>query len=291
MRKNQAISKQFAIEKRIFGVRGFQVMIDRDLAELYGVQTKRLNEQVKRNGDRFPVPFCFQLTVKEKNEVVANCDHLAGLKFSKSLPYVFTEQGVAMLSAVLHSEMAVKVSVQIMGAFVAMRKVVSDSSLLLSKLEKLEQKQLLSEEKFEVLFQALENKQLGADTGIFFDGQVFDAYHFVSTLVRKAKKSIVLIDNYIDDSILTLFGKCDKKVQISIYTHTISKQLQLDAAKFNQQYNPLSLHQFRLSHDRFLLLDECELYHFGASLKDLGKKWFAFSKMDTASLEVMQKLC
>lgn len=278
------------IENRIFTIRGKQVMIDRDLAELYDVSTKRINEQVKRNIQRFPVAFCFQLNDNERIELVANCDRFKNLKHSSSLPYVFTEQGVAMLSAVLRSETAINVSIRIMEAFVEMRKLIAENSLMFNRLEKLEKSQLQNEQKFDQLFKALESGSIKSEKGIFYEGQVFDAYTFISDLVRKAEKSIILIDNYIDDSILTLFAKRSLNVTLKIYTKQISKQFKLDVEKFSAQYGNVEIVEFALSHDRFLIIDENELYHIGASLKDAGKKWFAFSKMNTEILPLLTKI-
>jgi hypothetical protein len=269
------------IQNRIFNIRGVQVMIDKDLAELYQVGTKVLNQSVKRNMDRFPAQFRFQLSDKEKTELVTNCDRFANLKHSSVNPYAFTEQGVAMLSAVLRSETAVKVSIRIMQAFVEMRKLVLGNAALFQRLDKVELKQIEADQKFEQVFKALESRQPQPDKGIFYDGQVFDAWTFVSGIIRSANQSIVLIDNYIDDTVFTLFGKRKPGVTVTFYTKTISKQLLLDAQKHNTQYEPIEVIQMAAAHDRFLIIDETELYHLGASLKDLGKKWFAFSKMDS----------
>jgi hypothetical protein len=269
------------IQNRIFNIRGVQVMIDKDLAELYQVGTKVLNQSVKRNMDRFPAQFRFQLSDKEKTELVTNCDRFANLKHSSVNPYAFTEQGVAMLSAVLRSETAVKVSIRIMQAFVEMRKLVLGNAALFQRLDKVELKQIEADQKFEQVFKALESRQPQPDKGIFYDGQVFDAWTFVSGIIRSANQSIFLIDNYIDDTVFTLFGKRKPGVQVTFYTKTISKQLLLDAQKHNTQYEPIEVIQMAAAHDRFLIIDETELYHLGASLKDLGKKWFAFSKMDS----------
>ncbi|PKQ62527.1 DNA-binding protein [Labilibaculum filiforme] len=278
------------IENRIFQFRGVQVMIDRDLAELYQVAVKRLNEQVKRNIARFPENFRFQLNAQEFEQLVANCDRFKSLKHSSSFPYVFTEQGISMLSAVLRSETAIQVSIRIMNAFVLMRKQIMNSSLTLQRLDRIEQKQVENEHKFERVFNALENKEKIPDHGIFFDGQVFDAYTFVSDLIRKAKKSIILIDNYVDDSVLTLLSKRNKQVEAIIYTQQINKQLQLDLKKHNTQYPEIKVKRLNKAHDRFLILDQKELYHIGASLKDLGKKWFAFSKMNAESMKIIEQL-
>lgn len=289
MEKQIANIDKVLIENQIFNVRGKQVMIDRDLAELYSVQTKRVNEQMKRNRERFPVSFCFQLTKAERDELVASCDRLEILKHSTGLPYVYTEQGVAMLSAVLRSETAVNVSIRIMEAFVEMRRVLAENSLIANRLERLEKLQLQNEQKFEELFKALESGYLHAEKGVFYDGQVFDAYHFISKLIKKARKSIILIDNYVDESVLTLLLKRADGVSVKIYTKQITKQLRLDVEKFAVQYGRIELIEFARSHDRFLILDNEEMYHFGASLKDLGKKWFAFSKMDAETVTLLSK--
>ena len=288
MSKDLTLSQQH-IENRIFTIRGKQVMFDRDLAEMYQVEVKRLNEQVKRNIDRFPETFRFQLNSQEKDELVANCDRFESLKHSTVNPYAFTEQGVAMLSAVLRSEIAVKVSIQIMNAFVELRKLVGQETLQHLRLSSIENKLIEHDQKFNKLFSALENSEL-PQRGVYFDGQVYDAYQFVSDVIKNAKSSIILIDNYIDDSILTLFSKRKKNVTATIYTASISKQLRLDLEKYNAQYPEVKSELFKQSHDRFLIIDEKELYHIGASLKDLGKKWFAFSRMDSLCKDVLSKI-
>ncbi|MDM1137839.1 ORF6N domain-containing protein [Empedobacter sp. R132-2] len=288
MSKDLTLSQQH-IENRIFTIRGKQVMFDRDLAEMYQVEVKRLNEQVKRNIDRFPETFRFQLNTQEKDELVANCDRFESLKHSAVNPYAFTEQGVAMLSAVLRSDIAVKVSIQIMNAFVELRKLVGQETLQHIRLSSIENKLIEHDQKFNKLFSALENNEL-PQRGVYFDGQVYDAYQFVSDVIKNAKSSIILIDNYIDDSVLTLFAKRKKNVTATIYTASISKQLRLDLEKHNAQYPEVKAELFKQSHDRFLIIDEKELYHIGASLKDLGKKWFAFSKMDSLCKDVLSKI-
>lgn len=288
MSKDLTLSQQY-IENRIFTIRGKQVMFDRDLAEMYQVEVKRLNEQVKRNIDRFPETFRFQLNSQEKDELVANCDRFESLKHSAVNPYAFTEQGVAMLSAVLRSDIAVKVSIQIMNAFVELRKLVGQETLQHLRLSSIENKLIEHDQKFNKLFSALENSEL-PQRGVYFDGQVYDAYQFVSDVIKNAKSSIILIDNYVDDSTLTLFAKRKKNVTATIYTASISKQLRLDLEKHNAQYPEIKAELFKQSHDRFLIIDEKELYHIGASLKDLGKKWFAFSRMDSLCDEVLNKI-
>jgi hypothetical protein len=277
------------IKHKIYSIRGVKVMLDRDLAELYEVSTKRLNEQVKRNIERFPERYIFQLTASEYNSLrsqFATLNSGRGMH-RKYLPYAFTEHGVSMLSSVLNSETAVKVSIQIIDAFISLRKLISRNADIFRRLDSIEVKQLKYDKNFDKIFDALETHK--PKQGIFFNGQIFDAYEFISGLIRNSKKSIILIDNYVDDTILTLFTKRRKNVNVTIYTKSISKQLKLDLEKYNSQYDQIKIKEFRDSHDRFLIIDK-EVYHFGASLKDLGKKWFAFSKFDKEVFRVLGKL-
>lgn len=291
-----------AIQDKIYTIRGLQVMLDEDLALLYGVESKRLNEQVKRNIERFPDKFRFQLTEKEYEDLRSQIATSSLVSHSviplhggrRYLPYVFTEQGVSMLSAVLKSEKAIEVSIKIMDTFVNMRKFLISNASIFQRLDTLEIKQLQSklesDEKFNQLFNAIEEKGTPKQNHIFYNGQIFDAYLFVSNIIKSTKKSIKLIDNYVDESTLVLFTKRDVNVEMTIYTKNITQELQLDLQKHNAQYPKIILHKFDLSHDRFLIIDEKEIYHFGASLKDLGKKWFAVSKMDIDSFEFLGKL-
>lgn len=287
----------------IFSVRGRQVMIDRDLAELYQVETKALNQAVKRNMERFPMQFRFQLTRVEKDELVTNCDRFESLKHSTALPYAFTEQGVSMLSAVLRSEMAIQVSIQIMDAFVGMRRWIADNAVVFQRLDAVEQRQRIADTRLDAVFEAIESKHIKPAQGIFFDGQVFDAYAFAADLIKSAKRSIVLIDNYkvnskgresalgyIDESTLLILSKRNKDCAATIYTHTISKALAQDLNKHNAQYPPIEIHTFKQAHDRFLILDDKTVYHIGASLKDLGNKMFAFSRFEKGALELLGRL-
>ena len=278
------------IQNKIYTIRGLQVMLDRDLAELYGVPVKRVNEQVKRNIKRFPINFRFQLNKKEKDELVAICDHLNSMKYSSTLPYAFTEQGVSMLSAVLKSETAIEVSIKIIESFVKMKKFISQNDLIFRKFELLERKQVQTDNKIEKIFKIIESRSIKPKQGIFFNGEIFDAYIFVSDLIKSAKSSIILIDNFIDETVLTLLDKREKNVSVTIYTKEINRGLKLDLKKHNKQYPPITIKQFKDSHDRFLIIDNKELYHIGASLKDLGKKWFAFSKMDIKTLNILERL-
>lgn len=287
---------QKEIENRIFYFRGTQVMLDSDLATIYQVETRVLNQAVNRNIERFPELFRFQLTEVEfenwKSQIVMSENH--NLKSQnvissvhggrRTLPYVFTEQGVAMLSAVLRSDVAVKVSIQIINAFVEMRKFIANHYGLLQRMEGIERKQIETDQKFEQVFKALESKNAIPNQGVFFDGQVFDAYELASKIIRSAKISIVLIDNYIDESTLTHLSKKTKAVKVLLLTKTVSNQLTLDVKKANEQYGNFEIRVFVNSHDRFIIIDNSDVYHLGASLKDLGKKWFAFSKMDKSSV-------
>ena len=286
---NLPIISQKHIESQIFTIRGLQVMIDRDLAEMYQVETKVLNQAVKRNSERFPIQFRFQLTENEKTELVTICDRFDSLKHSSSNPNVFTEQGVAMLSAVLRSKIAVQISIQIINAFVEMRKFIANHYGLLQRMDVIERKQLETDQKFEQVFKALESKNIIPNQGIFFEGQVFDAYELASKIIRSAKKSIVLIDNYIDESTLTHLSKKTKVVKVLLLTKTMSNKLTLDVKKANEQYGDFEIRVFVNSHDRFIIIDNSDVYHLGASLKDLGKKWFAFSKMDKNSVSSIIK--
>lgn len=278
------------IQKKIQFIRNMQVMIDSDIAELFEESTKRLNQQMKRNIDRFPQEFCFQLTNNEKEEVVANCDHLQKLKFSPNSPYAFTEQGVAMLSAVIRSETAVKMSIQIMKAFVKMRHFFIENAQIFSRIERVERKQIETDSKLEQIFSAIESRQIKPKQGIFFDGQIFDAYKLLINIVKDAEKSIFIIDNYIDESILTLLTKRKPKVDVKIFTKNITQQMKLDIEKYNKQYPKAELIKLNKAHDRFIVIDNKEVYHLGASLKDLGRKWFAFTKMENDSLALIKQL-
>ena len=279
------------IQNRIYTIRGKQVMIDRDLAKLYQVETRRLNEQVRRNIQRFPDEFMFQLTKEEtenwKSQIAISNKEKMGLR---KAPFVFTEQGVSMLSAVLKSEMAIKISIQIINAFIEMRKFLFNNASVFQRLEKVEHKQIETEKKIDIVIDALQSNELTPKQGIFYNGQIFDAYKLTSDIIRKAKKSIILIDNYVDDTVLQLFTKSQKGVKTTIYTKAISKTLKQDLAKYNEQYEPIEIKKLTTSHDRFLILDEKTIYHFGASLKDLGKKWFAFSKLYLDIKDILNKL-
>jgi len=287
-----SITNSNNIQNRIFTIRGLQVMLDRDLAELYQVETRVLNQAVKRNIDRFPDEFMFQLTKGEFEETLISQSVTSKEKRGghRKSPFVFTEAGVSMLSAVLKSEPAIKMSVEIIRAFVNMRKLIANNILVFQEMAEMKQVLKQHDRKFEKVFEAIEAKDIKPEQGIFFDGQVFDAYVFVADLIQSAKKSIVLIDNYVDESTLMLLAKRKKDCTATVYTYKQSEQLKQDLQKHNEQYPPIEIKTFKQSHDRFLILDDDTIYHVGASLKDLGKKWFAFSKMDKSALAMLGKL-
>ena len=290
------------IKSRIYTVRGVQVMLDRDLAALYGVQTRVLNQAVKRNSARFPVNFMFQLTTVEtanlmsqivtsgQRETDANCSRSQFVILNKGrggnvkyLPYVFTEQGVAMLSAVLRSPIAVEVSVRVINIFVAMRKALASIAPIMARLEVAERRQIVdqqrNEERFDAIFKAMDGGDFPPQK-VFFEGKHYDAYSFARKLVRKAAKSIVLVDGYCDDVTLDILASKRGGADVTIATVAKTPITQTAIEKFNKQNPTLTVKTTGVFHDRFLILDGKELYHFGASLKDLGRQYCAVSKMD-----------
>ncbi|PJA52051.1 MAG: DNA-binding protein [Candidatus Marinimicrobia bacterium CG_4_9_14_3_um_filter_48_9] len=286
-----AVTKPVAIQNLIYSIRGNQVMLDQDLANLYQVETRRLNEQVKRNKERFPSSFMFQLTRKEYDELLRSQNVISSEHGGRRyLPNAFTEQGVAMLSAVLKSETAVKISIRIMEAFVNMRRFLLSNSRVFERLDSLELKQLASEGKIEKILDAIESKKVSPKQAIFFDGQFFDAYQLVSDLIRSAKKSIILIDNYIDDRVLVQFTKRKVHLPVTIYTNPMNPVLKLDVNRFNVQYPQIELKTVKKFHDRYLIIDRKTVYHFGASLKDLGKKTFSFTKLDLEPRVILSRI-
>ena len=282
---------EITIQQQILLLRGKQTLLDRDLAKIYQVDTKVLNQAVKRNINRFPEEFRFQLTKEEfenwKSQfVTSNLDKM-GLR---KIPYAFTEQGVAILSSVLRSDISIQVSIQIMKAFVSMLHSFLTNQEIHSRISSIEFKQQFTDEKVNQLFKALEKNELPKSFGIFYDGEIFDAYKFALQLIKSAKHSIILIDNYVDESTLTMLANRSEMVKATVVTSQLNDKLQLTLAKHHEQYPPIELKQLKKSHDRFLIIDENELYHLGASLKDLGKKWFAFSKMNDLISELLERL-
>ena len=320
--KEQSTDNQFLqIEPLIRTIRGQQVLLDSDLAILYGVETKRLNQQVKRNIERFPEDFMFQLTQEEvicsRSQIatlnkgtnlrsqIATSSQEVSLKSQivtsshggvRYLPYAFTENGIAMLSSVLRSPIAIQVNIRIMRAFTAMRQFIASNAQIFQRLDVMEQNQLAlaahqveTDHKLEEVFRRLDSGNVQPHQGIFYDGQIFDAYTFINDRIREATTRIILIDNFIYDSVLTILSKRADKVTATIYTKKPSTQLQLDIQKHNAQYPPISVIEFDRSHDRFLCIDDT-VYHLGASIKDLGKKWFAFNRMEMPTTELLQKI-
>lgn len=271
------------IENKIHTIRGKQVMLDEDLAELYGVETKQINRAVKRNIDRFPSDFYFQLSDSElmylRYQIGTAKKDWGKKRFN---PYVFTEHGVTALSGVLRSRVASNISVKVVRSFISMRRFISQNANFFQKFHQIDQKIIDHDDKLSIIFDKLESKRLTSDEGIYFDGQVYDSHKFISDLLKTAKKEIILIDNYVTEDTLTLFS--DLNLKITIYTKEISNKLQLALGKYNQQYKPIEIKQLTRSHDRYLIIDKKETYHIGASLKDLGKKWFSFSKIDVTDM-------
>ena len=282
------------IENRILVIRGQHVMLDRDLAVLYGVETKRLNEAVKRNKERFPDRFCFQLDKNEFNNwksqfATSNSDKMS----LRKIPYAFTEQGVAMLSAVLRSETAIKISIEIMNAFVNMRHYLHENADMLNRIKtidnKIDTKFLEYDKNFSKIFKIIDSVPVPMKQNVFVQGQIFDAYAAFQNLVQKARKEIILIDNYIDLTVLERLAKKRPGVNVTIYTRTDTQITHLDIAKFNAQYPTLIIKHTSKMHDRFLILDNNEIYFIGASVKDLGKKCFAFNIMDSSFISLILK--
>ena len=288
--------EESGVEKMILVIRGKQVLLDRDLAALYGVETRAINQAVKRNMERFPERNCFQLTELEfsnwKSQIVMSNSEKMGLR---KMPFAFTEQGVAMLSAVLRTKTAIKVSLAIMDAFVQLRHLMMGNGGLVNRLSNVEAKDLEQDDrltghdehlldhdrKFDELFEAMDRGELKSK-GLFYNNQEFDAYVFVCNLIRQAKN--------VDETTLLMMLKRKKGVSATIYTYDKSKIFELDLQKYNAQYvdSPITIHPNTNTHDRFLFIDETS-YHFGASLKDLGKKMFFFSKEDFTLDEVLNK--
>ena len=294
--EKQEISTQIItqndIESKILNIRNLQVILDRDLALFYEVKPIRLREQLKRNPNRFPSDFVFQLTRNEVDYLVSQNAIPSIQSLGGSLPYAFTEQGVAAVSAVLKSEKAAEVSINIIRTFVAMRKFLLTNAQVFQRLESLEIKQIGNDDKFERIFDALDNKEKSKTQGIFFDGQIYDAYSFVIDLIRKAEKEIVLIDGYVDKEVLDMLSKKHTNISVVIYTLPNANINKTDIKRFNAQYPTLKEYRTTKVHDRYLIIDNKELYTIGASLKDLGKKCFSFTKMEEEELiaELLNRL-
>ena len=284
-----------AIRSRIFTTRGVQVMLDRDLSGLYGVSTGALNQAVKRNKNRFPERFMFQLN-KEETENLKSQSVISSWGGSRSCPYAFTEQGIAMLSSVLRSETAILVSIRIMDAFVAMRKALASFAPMLMRIDTMERRQIAdqarNEERFKLILDAMQDKKFPPQK-VFFDGQVYDAFEQMKKFVRMAKSELIVIDPYFDDSVLPLIAQKRPGVMVLVVKNFRKNQLHdVDVAQFNAQYgDTLTVKESDKFHDRFLIIDKSALVHVGASLNHLGKKCFAFSSLDKSNIpDVLAKL-
>lgn len=273
------------IKNLIYNIRGKQVMLDSDVAMLYNYPTKRINETVRRNIERFPENFCFQLSEYEVENLRSQFatsslkkENYGGRRY---LPYVFTEQGIAMLSGLLKNNIAIQVSINIMNAFVEMRKFIINNGQVFQEINTIKTKLLDHDKKFDKVFNELQtNKEDEFKQKIFFEGQIYDAYSLIIDIIKNATIKILIIDNYIDDSILKMLSKKNKEVEVTILTSQNSNITNLDITKFNKQYGNLKIGKSTKFHDRFIVIDNEKLYHCGASLKDLGKKCFAISKID-----------
>ena len=292
------------IKKMIYTIRGKQVMLDSDVANLYHYETKKINQTVRRNIERFPERFCFKLTEQEvenlRSQIVTSSLKKGNHGGRRYLPYMFTEQGIAMLSGLLKNDIAIQVSINIMDAFVEMRKFLSANGHVFERLTKVEYqlleqgKELTKHEKqFEKVFDELQrNKKEEFNQKIFFEGQIYDAYSLIVDIIKTAENKILIIDNYIDYSILKMISKKNKNVEVIIVTAQNNNLTKLDIHKFNKQYPTLKVIRTNKFHDRFIVIDNQTLYHIGAYLKDLGKKCFAISKIkDEKYVEEINRFC
>ncbi|MCL2354473.1 MAG: ORF6N domain-containing protein [Oscillospiraceae bacterium] len=276
------------IKNLIYTIRGKQVMLDSDVAWLYKCETKYVNRVMKRNVKRFPEDFCFQITEKEyqnlRCQFVTSSLRKENYGGRRYLPYVFTEQGISMLSPLLKNEIAIEASIKIMRAFVEMRKFMMTNAPILERLTTVEYKLLEHDKNFDKLFNALQ-KDENFKQKLFFKGQIYDAYSLIIDIIKRAKKKIVIIDNYVDESVLEMLTKKNKNVEAVILTSFENNKIsKLDVQKFNKEYPVLKLAKTDKFHDRFIIIDSKELYHCGASIKDLGKKCFAINKIEDESI-------
>ena len=281
------------IQNLIYTIRGKQVMLDSDVARLYHTETKKINQAVKRNIERFPEDFCFSLNLNEfrnlKSQfVTSSLDGKNEYGGRRKLPIVFTEQGIAMLSGLLRNDIAVQVSINIMNAFVKMRHFLNENGKVFERMTSMEYKLLEHDKKFDLVFDKLQEKRIEKQR-IFFDGQIYDAYSLIIEIIKKAKNKITIIDNYIDDSILQMLSKKQDNVNVIILTSNKSNIQNIDIQKFNKQYPTIKLAHTNAFHDRFIIIDEKELYHLGASIKDLGKKCFAINKIENEEIIKVMK--
>lgn len=301
--KNEISNEE--IKNLIYNIRGKQVMLDSDVAMLYHYPTKRINETVNRNKQRFPENFCFQLTNEEyevlrcKDSIQENFDNSIRSQFAtlnenlgrgkhrKYLPYVFTEQGIAMLSGLLKNDIAIQVSINIMNAFVEMRKFLMLNGQVFERLTNMEYKLLEHDKKFDIIFNQLQHEE-NIKQRIFFEGQIYDAYSLIIDIIKRANKKILIIDNYIDDSVLKMLTKKKNNVEVVILTSDKSNIQNIDIQKFNKEYPILKVTKTNKFHDRFIIIDNKEMYHLGASIKNLGKKCFGINKIE--DMEIIEKI-
>jgi len=281
------IQFQDEVNNRIRHFQNQYVILDSDLAHFFNVETRVLNQAAHRNSKRFPNEFRFQISESDFNSLISQFVISKG--GNRKLPWAYTEHGIAMMATLLRNDVAIAMSIEIIKAFISMRRIQTNYSSLITRIELLEKFKTESSVVLKRLV-SFENEVYQSKSGIFFDNEIFDAYVFSSELITKAKKSIILIDNYIDETTLVQLSKRNKKVHCIIYTEKITEQSKLDLEKHNAQYDSIEIRILKNAHDRFLILDEKELYHLGASLKDLGKRWFAFSKLDGLVLEVLNHL-
>jgi hypothetical protein len=267
------------IRSKILHIRNAKVILDRDLAKFYQVETRTLKQAVRRNKAYFPKDFMFQLSSDEINHLVSQSVIPSKSFFGGAKPFVFTESGVSMLAAIIKTPIAVQISIQIIRTFVMMRHLLTDNTSLLGRLYQLEEKQLISDKKLENLLKSLESNRFKFKQGIFYDNKVFDAHLLITNIIKTANKSIILIDNYVSEETFLLFSDRSRDISCLIYTSNITEKINLALKKFNYQYPAIILKKFNKSHDRFLIIDNKNVYHIGASLKDLGKKWFVISKL------------
>ena len=274
------------IKNLIYTIREKQVMLDSDVAMLYHYETKRVNEAVKRNIERFPAEFCFQLTSAEY-EVLKTQFATSNIRGGKhKLPYVFTEKGIIMLSGLLKNSVAIEVSIRIVEAFVEMRKFISTNGQVFERLTNVEYKLLEHDKKFNEVFNQLQHEE-NIKQKIFFEGQIYDAYSLIIDIIKKANQKILIIDNYIDESVLKMLTKKNKMVEVIIITSNKSAIENIDIQKFNKEYPILKIAKTNKFHDRFIIIDNKEMYHLGASIKDLGKKCFGINKIE--DMEIIDK--
>jgi len=281
------IQFQDEVNNRIRYFQNHYVILDSDLAHFFHVETKVLNQAAQRNSKRFPTEFRFQISESDFNSLKSQFVTSKG--GNRKLPWAYTEHGIAMMATLLRNETAIAMSIEIIKAFISMRRIQTNYSSLIARIELLEEFKTESSAILKRIV-SVENEDYQSKSGIFFDNEIFDAYIFSSELISKAKKSIILIDNYIDETTLLQLSKRNGKVQCIIYTEKLTSQLKLDLEKHNAQYPLIEIRILKNTHDRFLILDEKDMYHLGASLKDLGKRWFAFSQMNGLVKEILNHL-